>query len=75
MRLLNGFLFYVDANEDLKLQVDAKTGRAKPKSAEKREERPLSRISMGQMCDNGINSSQGDDASIVWEDHLTFALL
>jgi mono/diheme cytochrome c family protein len=29
--MMNGFLFYVDANEDLKLTADPKTGRARPK--------------------------------------------
>jgi hypothetical protein len=34
--MMNGFFFYVDANEDLKLDIDPKTGRAKQRSAEKR---------------------------------------
>lgn len=29
--MMNGFLFYVDANEDLKLNIDPKTGRVKKK--------------------------------------------
>jgi len=32
--MMNGFLFYLDANEKLGLEIDPKTGRAKPKATE-----------------------------------------